>query len=386
MPVFKAEFDVTGLKTGAAQAKAALDGVASSADNAAKSVGDLWQDKQGRWRNKIGQFASDAEKAAAGIDDMGKAAKSSTANIKGLGGSVQDATANIKSLAVQLVGLVGVYKTLEGAMSFVKRGVDFNASLEASGISIASVVSATNNIVDAQGKALTGVEKFNAAQGLSKEIMDEIQVLALQTTATFDSLADGVAGIIAPATKAGVEIEKLPKFAVNAAQAMTTMRIPVQQMRTEIESLLSGNINKSQDLLATNLGITGEMVRNWQKQGTLVNELNKRMSAFAIAGEKVADSWEGLKGNMEDALNFLSGTSGKGIFEGAKQSYRELLDLMVNTEGKVGVGKDLENIMGLITELQDAIGEKLVEATREFIEYLQILYRPENVADLKESL
>lgn len=383
MPVFMFEFDASRIKSGSDQAIKDLNGVSASADKAAKTINGLWQDKQGRWRNKSGQFASDAEKAAARV---GKASSSMSGGMKSFGGSAQDAGQKIKTLATQVLGLVGVYKTLDGVLSFVKRGMDFNASLESSQIAIASVISATNNISTAEGKALAGAEKFNAAQEISKDIMDEIQVLALQTTATFDSLADGVAGIIAPATKAGVSIEKLPKFAVAAAQAMTTMKIPVQQMRTEIESLLSGNINKAQDLLATNLGITGAMVRDWQKQGVLVEELNKRMEAFVIAGAKVADSWSGLKGNMEDALNFLSGKSGKGIFEGAKQSYRELLDLMVNTEGKVGVGKDIENIMGLITEIENAIGDKLIGVTRDFINTLKELNRPENLDQFKSDL
>lgn len=357
MPTFQFSIDINKLKSGAADAIKIMNGVRESADT-----------------------------AAAGVASVGKASSSAASGMNVFGKSAQDVKSNLRSLAAQIVGLIGVYKTLEGAMSFVKRGMDFSSSLEASEISIASVVAATNNITTAEGKALQGVEKFNAARGISKDIMEEVQVLALQTTATFDSLADGVAGIVAPATKAGVSLEKLPKFAVAAAQAMATMRIPVQQMRTEIESLLSGNINKAQDLLATNLGITGEMVKNWQKQGVLVDELNKRFDAFVIAGAEVADSWAGLKGNMQDALNYLSGQSGKGIFESAKQSYRELLDLMVSTEGKVGVGKDLENIMRLITDIQDAIGEGLLSATREFIDELRELNKPENLEKFKEDL
>ena len=350
MPVFNVSFDISKLKSGASDAITIVDKVAEGFD-------------------KVDKNSSKASTAMGAV--------SSTA---------QTAAGKIKSLAAQIVDLITVYKALEAAKNFVKKGFDFSASLEASEISIASVISATNNISTAQGKVLAGAEKFNAAQSISKDMMKEIQALALQSTATFESLADGVAGIIAPATKAGVSLEKLPKFAVQAAQAMTTMRIPVQQMRTEIESLLSGNINKAQDLLATNLGITEEMVKNWQKQGTLVDELNKRFEAFVIARAKVADSWSGLRSNMEDAFQYLSGTTGKGIFEGAKQAYRELLDLMVSTKGEVGVGKDLENIMGLITEIQDAIGSKLLSATREFIDELRGLNEPENVAGLKQHL
>lgn len=328
--------------------------------------------------------ANDANKLADSLEGVNVAPLKK--NLRGVSGEVDQLTRKIGDYAKQIVALVAAYKALGAVGSFVKRGMEFNASLEASEIAIASVIAATNKLSDAQGRTLEGAEKFNAAQQLSKGMMDEIQVLALQTTATFDSLADGVAGVVAPATKFGVSMEKLPGFAVRAAQAMATMKIPVQQMRTEIEALLSGNINRAQDILATNLGITGEMVRNWQKQGTLVDELNKRFEAFAIAGDKVADSWSGLRGNMEDALNYLSGKTGRGIFEGAKQSYRELLQLMVSTDGKVGVGKDIENIVTMVEDLQSAIGDELIEVTRSFIDTIKDLNKPETLEKFASTL
>lgn len=323
--------------------------------------------------------------------EMGNISRESGKAFQSISKDSNVAVTNVKRLAGELIALVGVYKTLDAAMSYVRRGMDFSASLESSQTAIASVIAATNNITAAQGKNLEGIEKFNAAEQISADMMREIQVLALQTTATFDSLVEGVSGIVAPATKAGVSLEKLPKFAVTAAQAMSTMKIPVQQMRTEIESLLSGNINKAQDLLATNLGITGEMVRNWQQQGILVEELEKRLSSFAIAGQKVANNWDGLKSNMEDALNHLSKETGKGVFEGAKKSYRELINMLIGTEeelskGGLGVGKDVQNIVKAITDLQNEIGGKLLEVTREFIDYIKELNDPNNLSSLKDTI
>lgn len=320
------------------------------------------------------------------MDNISSASGKASLSMSTLSKESNIAITNAKRLAKELIALIGVYKTLNTAMSYVRRGMDFSASLESSQTAIASVIAATNKITTAQGKNLVGVEKFNAAEQISAEMMKEIQVLALQTTATFDSLVEGVSGIVAPATKAGVSLEKLPKFAVTAAQAMSTMKIPVQQMRTEIESLLSGNINKAQDLLATNLGISGEMVRNWQKQGTLIEELEKRLSSFAIAGQKVADNWDGLKSNMEDALDYISGQTGKGIFEGAKQSYREIINMLVSTQGEVGVGKDVQNIVNAITELENEIGGKLLDVTRQFIDYIKELNDPENLSSLKDTI
>lgn len=337
-------------------------------------------------KRKTQEFSNMLKIVPREMDNISSASGKASLAMSSFSKESNTAVTNAKRLAGELIALIGAYKTLNTAMSYIRRGMDFSASLESSQTAIASVIAATNKITTSQGKKLEGVEKFNAAEQISADMMKEIQVLALQTTATFDSLVEGVSGIVAPATKAGVSLEKLPKFAVTAAQAMSTMKIPVQQMRTEIESLLSGNINKAQDILATNLGISGEMVRNWQKQGTLVEELEKRLSSFAIAGQKVADNWDGLKSNMEDALDYISGQTGKGIFEGAKQSYREIINMLVSTQGEVGIGKDVQNIVNAITELENEIGGKLIDVTRQFIDYIKELNDPENLSSLKDTI
>ena len=329
------------------------------------------------------QAKSDLEKVSRAYDQVSQATERTSRGLQSANSSIKDATANVKQLAAQVVGLVSAYKTLNAAKGFVQRGIEFSSSLEDAQTSIGSIIAATNKISTAQGKELEGADKFNASLEISRDMMDEIQVLALESTATFDQLVQGVSGIIAPATKAGVALEKMPKFTVTVAQAMSTMKIPLEQMRTEIEALLSGNINKAQDILATNLGITGEMVRNWKAQGILVEELMKRLEPFALAGERVANSWSGLKSNMKDALDYLGKVTGEGLFESLKQSYRELLDLIISTEtGKPGISAEFENVASLMRDIQDAIGDGILDLTRDLIEELN---KPENIAEIKRS-
>ena len=332
------------------------------------------------------QAKSDLEKVSRAYDQVSQATERTSRGLQNANSSIKDATANVKQLAAQVVGLVAAYKALDAAKGFVQRGIEFSSSLEDAQTSIGSIIAATNKISTAEGKQLEGVEKFNAALSISQDMMDQIQVLALESTASFDDIVSGVSGIIAPAAKAGLEMEKLPKFTVTAAQAMMTMKVPIQQVRTEIEALLSGNINKAQDILATNLGITGEMVRNWKAQGILVEELMKRLEPFALAGERVANSWSGLKSNMKDALDYLGKVTGEGLFESLKQSYRELLDLIISTDsGKQGISAEFENVASLMRDIQDAIGDGILDLTRDLIEELEELNKPENIAEIKRS-
>ena len=218
--------------------------------------------------------------------------------------------------------------------------------------------------------------------------MERIQVLGLETVATTQDLVEGVQGIIAPATRVGIALEKVPDLAVNAAQAMGAMQIPLQQMRTEVEALLSGNINKAQDILATNLVITGEMVRNWQKQGTLLDEINKRLESFKLSGKELADTWSGLTSNLKEYVEFISRGATAGLFNSMKESVRELHTLMISINEqtrRAEISSKIDNITAAYKRLNDYIGEKILAATRQFSSLIEDLNRPENLSNIEKA-
>ena len=90
----------------------------------------------------LSEAADKAQKSVSGVGDRGAASVSS------LGKNAEVATAKIQGLATQILALVGAYKALQAASSFVARTFDFSSNLEDSQIAIASVLGATNKIAD----------------------------------------------------------------------------------------------------------------------------------------------------------------------------------------------------------------------------------------------
>lgn len=317
MPVINIGIDIRQLRSGAAQATATLNGVTVSADQATSSANRL--------------------------------------------------SGAIASAAKQVLALVGAYKALEGMKGFVQRGIEFNSSMEQSKIAIASMITSMANLEDGQGKVLQGAEKYAAAQGIAADMMKEIQRLGLETTATTESLVEGVQSVMAASLNAGLKLNQIPQFAVAAAQAMQTMKIPLEQMRTEIEALLSGNINKAQDLLAPRLGIDKEQLDSWKQQGVLYDELMKKLYAYQQAGKDVAQTWKGLTSNLSEALDVIAGQSAAGMSESLKDTVRELQDLFLTSkDGATGISRDFENIAAVIERAQTALGEGILSAVTTF--------------------
>ena len=293
----------------------------------------------------------------------------------------------VQSTIRQIAGLVGMYKMLEAATATLNRGIKFDQSWESSKLSIASVIGSVTQLADAQGHVLTGAEKFTASQQLAEDMMRRIQILGLETTATTEELVLGVQGIIAPATRAGVALEKIPDLAVNVAQAMGAMQIPLQQMRTEADALLSGNINKAQDILATNLGITSQMVKQWREQGTLVDEINKRLEIFKFSGEAIANTWSGLSSNLKEYLDFVSGKATTHLFDDMKRATRQLQNLLIVVDNSgAKVNPDIQNLLDAYTRLNYFIGKKLFQTVKDFSDFIKELNDPQNLSELEETL
>lgn len=275
----------------------------------------------------------------------------------------------LKRAVAAMTALVAGYKSLGAASSFMKTGLDYSSSLEESRIGIATLITSMVKLGDAQGNALTGMEKYSAAQVVAADMMKEIQRLGLETTATTESLVEGVQSIMGPAIQAGMALKDIPKFAVQGAQALQTLGIPLQQMRTELDALLTGRINKSQDVLAPKLfaditGDLGEYIRGLRDSGKLVDEIMARLEPFKLAGADVAQTWRGLTSNFEDAYKTLAASSATDFTASMKQSIGVLSDLILSTEeGSIGISDKFMGIAEVLKTIEGSIGKGILSAT-----------------------
>lgn len=340
---------------------------------AAKSVGDAIDGVSHAAKN-VKKSLDDADQSVLNLSKRSKEA-------------AKDVKERLQSWAAQILVLVGVYKALDSAMSLVQRGVKQNSEWEQSKIGIASVLASVREIRDEQGNLVTGAEAYQVALGLAEEAMSRIKIMGLETTATSQDLVAGFQQLIGPAAAAGLTMKQTLDFTMSMVQSLGAIGIPFNQLSAEARSLLDGTIVPTQDRLATTLGITGDMVKNWKQQGILAQMLLEKMSAFAAAGDDVAKTWGGVTSNLQDAIDTVAMDASKGLYANLKTSLIEIQDLLVTTKGATpGVSNDFKNIADYIERVQTAIGDSLLETTREFVEYIRELNDPENLAELEQTL
>ena len=407
---FAATFDAGDIRKGAAEAVASLKNVSGEAEKTASALdatggafrktakeSGYFYDRLGRLHAANGKYASSAQKAAIQTKAVGSSSEKAGKQMQGFGSGSDSASRSLAhassvadalnqrfaSLTQRVLSVYAAYKLLDGVVATTNIGIQANKNWESQKLAIASIVSSTNQLADAQGRVLEGAEKFTASQQVAEELMKRIQQLGLETTATTQELVTGFQAIIAPALKAGYALEEIPELATRAAQAMGAFQIPIQQMRTEIESLLSGNINRAQDLLAGYLNVTGKMIKDWKAQGILVEEINKRLESFRYSSDAIANTWAGLTSNIQEYFELISRGSTSGLFDSMKSSVRELQSLMISMNKDTGlaeVSSKVNNIAEAWRRMNDFIGNKILVSTGRFTDWIEELNNPENLA------
>lgn len=323
--------------------------------------------------NRLKQFTSSAAAAETATSRLAGRQREAANAAGSLG-------ASFSKIRNQVLALVAAYKSLNVVTSFVGRGMDYSSTLEQAQIGISSLITSMAKLSDEQGNVLQGMDKYIAAQGVAADMMKEIQVYALNTTATTQELVRGVQTVMAPAIQAGMALKDIPKFAVAGAQAMQAMGIPLEQMRTELEALLTGRISSVQDLLAPRLfpeipiSQVGEYIRGLKESGQLIDELFKRLRPFEQAGQDIGRTWLGLKQRFSDALDIFSGQTTTKFVDSMKEAISGLVDLMVEADGRtLSVSKDIDGVAVVLTEIEGIIGRGILSAANKLADSVRSL-------------
>lgn len=276
--------------------------------------------------------------------------------------------AGLRRTALQVISVFAGFRALK---SFVDAGIEFNAAVEQSRLGIAALITAQANLTDSTGRALTGQEALGAAMQISADQVQKLRIAGIQTAATFEQLAQAFQQAVGAGLASGLDLDQIRNLTVQIVQAAAALGVPMNQVAQEVRSILDGTIDINARV-AKALGITNEMVANWRAQGTLADELNKRLAAFTVAGEKTAQTWQAVKSNMADALSTLAGEATEPLFARLKQAALDAMNSIFNT-AKGTISETLNGLMELLQRIAGAIGETLGNAMRGIVEGAQNL-------------
>jgi hypothetical protein len=263
--------------------------------------------------------ALDATTPATRLQRLGSALKEAASQIPGVGAFTTFFNGSGKAVAafagiVMSVGIGALLALLNALKNVTATGVAFNSTLENAQLGIAAVMKQ----FDETGK----FANFDAAMVASAEAIEMLKQKALESPATFEQLVQAYQGTAGAMAASGMSIQQQVNTIVTMSQTLAGLGIRSEQILQETRAILTGNI--TEDAAAARiLGITRDMIATAQKEGQLYEFLQQRMSSFAEAGVRSADTLTTKMSNLGDSFQQISARLSTPFFDSLKYSADE---------------------------------------------------------------
>ena len=308
------------------------------------------QKEMGLTRNQFERLEESTQRMGGG---MGK-----------LGGVL--ATIGQSFLGLQQIAMIVMNKLSQAWGMFIGQNEQLNQQILSASANLAAtsvVVRAGIEIEDPTEaiKALEGPLK-RALDGIAKDSLDLVGVTSSQLTDVFNILISQSAKLAGQSKEFADPIQAASKLTIDFAAAFGTMGMPIQFARQEIVSILAGTIDVNSQL-AKSLGISNEMVNKWKAQGTLVDELRKRLEPAVKGNALAAKSIGGITSNIQELLEITTRAAGKPLFGFAVESLDKFYQFLKSNEATI------QAIFQQIANAIKTIGLEFVEAGEQFQEH-----------------
>jgi hypothetical protein len=230
-----------------------------------------------------------------------------------------------------MAGKLGGLGAAIGLGTLVKRGLEFNQTMNDSTIAIANVTKKFQGLSDA------------AAQGEAEKAMKAIVAMDPRSSASITQLTQGFLATYAAAQSSGVAMEDNIELVGMFSNAMANANIPTEQLAQEMRSIMTGNIT-SDSALAKMLQIDNADIAKAKEAGKLFEFLKEQVGELGGAGDTAGVAYS----TLTSALDKAAGAMTKGMFENSIEAAKQLAaELDRNKELFADIGAGIMNTIKL---------------------------------------
>lgn len=238
-------------------------------------------------------------------------------------GSLSSSWQMISKISFQAFILEQSFQMIAGTVqSLVAPGFQFASSMETMRIGMAGILASTTEINGQQTSYAQGLQ-------ISEQILKRMQIEAMRTTLTVSELSEAYQSALAGGLNAGMDLNQIMDLVVASANAVKSFGLPKQQVIQEIRGLISGDaIRPGVDMMATVLGYTTATVNKLREEGTLYEDIRKRMAGFEAASYDLSTTWEGMLNNFADGVNKIASVAVENLYQNTKSKLGEITDML----------------------------------------------------------
>jgi hypothetical protein len=302
-----------------------------------RSVGQGLQGDSGAWaglQQALGGVTGGAGGAGGAMGKFGGA-------LGGAMGVASKALPVLGQLGLAAQGLQAIFFGVSAAVNSVlgplqqlsQQSGRFNQQVAEAGI----FTSQSFGILGPDGKAIEGTaNQMRAVRGVITKEYKEIQKeVAKISGATASEIYEGFNLILQNSSalgKEGEDLGKIRKLSTRLAAGMNVLGVPGQQLRSEVSSLLTGDI-QMYDQLPKKLGYDRATVEKLKSEGRFYEDLMQKLEKLYQGQEVLSASLSNVQSNFEDVFQTISTEGGQALERGLAGGLKSVLDSLDTLQG-----------------------------------------------------
>lgn len=178
-----------------------------------------------------------------------------------------------------------------------------------------STLAATNKVFQGGVQITDPGQAIQSLEVPVNKAIEDIRKGSLELVGvTSNELVDAFQIVAGQAANVGLSLNQASDLTLSFSAALGTLGIPLAQARQEIGSILQGTIDQN-SVLAKSLGISNQQVEIYRRQGTLFEELTRRLEAFRAGNALAAQSLSGVTSNIEEIFQEIGRQAGAPLLE-----------------------------------------------------------------------
>lgn len=286
--------------------------------------------------------------------------------LSGAMGAASRALPVLAQIGLAAQGLQAIFFGVSAAVNSVLKPLEqlsqqagrFNQQVAEAGI----FTSQSFGILGPDGKAIEGTaNQMSAVRGVITKEYKEIQKeVAKISGATASEIYEGFNLILQNSTALGKEGESLGnirKLSTRLAAATNVLGVPGDQYRSEVSSLLTGDV-QMYDQLANKLYGSGarDKIQQLQEEGKYYEDLMQKLEKLFEGQEVLSASLSNVQSNFEDVFQTINTEGGQALERGLAGGLQAVLDSLDTLQGSFagamrGITEAMEPLLRMLGEI-----------------------------------
>ena len=273
--------------------------------------------------------------------------------LRTVGVDVSSLTGALSRLAAMVGGGIGLGQIASEATEFV-------SAMERSQLSIAATLMTFKEFKTLAGETATAAQVQAKAMSVAADAQEMLRVKAFSTTATFEELLSGFQKVVGAASGSKATTKDMVEFTATIANLATSWGVSFETISTQFQTVLLG-ISRTQGRVGAFmrvLGVTPDVLKSWREQGTILENVQKKLAQFEAIGPALNKTWAGVVSNLQDVMENVLGVGFASAVRAAKGELAGLTNQFVDIQKSIDKGFIVFNgeFMSRLKEASDWIG------------------------------